>query len=133
MNRIFANRPNQGNAAAPFGSIGSTRPTGTTGWQAFADSKRGAPWRLMSLVCAVCCALHSGGLVFAGPFVPRDGAQVLERLRSSPLDPDARELRALRARLSVDPNNLGLASQFARKAIERSWNEADPRYLGRAQ
>jgi tetratricopeptide (TPR) repeat protein len=133
MNRIFANRPNQGHAAARFGSIGSTRLNGTPGWQAFADSKRGVPWRLALIVFAAYGMVLSDRLAFAEPFVPREGGQVLERLRSSPLDPDIRELRALRARLSVDPNNLELASRFARKAIERSRNEADPRYLGRAQ
>src|SRR4029077_12290651 len=48
-------------------------------------------------------------------------------------DPAARELRQLRARLSANPANLAVASQFARQCIERSRTEADPRYLGRAQ
>jgi Tfp pilus assembly protein PilF len=69
----------------------------------------------------------------AEPFVPRDGAQVLEHLRASPSDAGGRELRQLRARLSADANNLALASQYARRCIERCRKEADPRYLGRAQ
>ena len=67
------------------------------------------------------------------PFVPRDGQQVLERLRNSAFDPAARELRELRARLATNPQDLGLASQFAWKCLERGRAEADPRYLGRAE
>jgi Tfp pilus assembly protein PilF len=69
----------------------------------------------------------------AEPFVPRDGAQVLEHLRASSADPGARELRELRRQLSADANNLGLAAHYARRCIERSRKEADPRCLGRAQ
>jgi tetratricopeptide (TPR) repeat protein len=69
----------------------------------------------------------------AEPFLPQEGGEVLERLRTSPLDPAARELRSLRVRLSADSNNLALASQYVRQCIERSRNDADPRYLGRAQ
>jgi tetratricopeptide (TPR) repeat protein len=39
----------------------------------------------------------------------------------------------LRARLTAEPGNLTLACEFARRCIERSRSEADPRYLGRAQ
>jgi tetratricopeptide (TPR) repeat protein len=69
----------------------------------------------------------------AEPFVPQDGAQVLERLRSNPLDTGARELRELRAQLSEEPHNLELAARFVRQCIQRSRSEADPRYLGHAQ
>jgi tetratricopeptide (TPR) repeat protein len=69
----------------------------------------------------------------AEPFHPKDGEQVLEHLRANPLDPAARELRETRARLAADPENLSLATRFARKCLERSRAEADPRYLGRAQ
>ena len=69
----------------------------------------------------------------AGAFVPRDGSQVLETLRSTAFDPAARALRASRARLAADPGNLDLACAVARAAIERCRTEADPRFLGRAQ
>ncbi len=69
----------------------------------------------------------------AGAFVPRDGSQVLETLRSTAFDPAARALRESRARLTADPGNLDLACSVARVAIERCRAEADPRYLGRAQ
>ena len=67
------------------------------------------------------------------PFLPRDGGQVLETLRSTALDPGEHEIRALRARLTAEPANLALACQLARRCIERGRSEADPRYLGRAQ
>ena len=38
-----------------------------------------------------------------------------------------------RRQLSADANNLGLAAHYARRCIERSRKEADPRCLGRAQ
>jgi Flp pilus assembly protein TadD len=64
---------------------------------------------------------------------PRDGGQVLETLRATAFDPVEHEIRVLRARLNADPDNLGLACDVARRCIERSRSEADPRYLGRAQ
>jgi Flp pilus assembly protein TadD len=67
------------------------------------------------------------------PFLPRDGGQVLETLRSTAFDPADHEIRALRAQLTANPTNLTLACQCARRCIERSRSEADPRYLGRAQ
>lgn len=72
-------------------------------------------------------------LVHAEPFVPTDGSQVLERLRSKPLDPAAHHLHELRARLAADPQNPAVACDFARQCIELSRSEANPRYLGRAQ
>jgi tetratricopeptide (TPR) repeat protein len=89
--------------------------------------------QFFKICCGVCAILVVAGSGWTEPFLPQDGSQVLERLRSTALDLGARELRELRARLSADPNNLALASQFARRCIERSRNEADPRYLGRAQ
>jgi tetratricopeptide (TPR) repeat protein len=77
--------------------------------------------------------LFGASLVSGEPFLPPNGAQVLERLRSTAMDPDARELHNLRMRLTADPQNLELALQFARNCIERGRREADPRYLGRAQ
>lgn len=79
------------------------------------------------------CGILLANLASAEPFLPKDGAQVLERLRASALDPGAREMRELHGQLSADPQNLRLASQLARRCIERSRVEADPRYLGRAQ
>ena len=69
----------------------------------------------------------------AEPFIPTDGNQVLEKLRATAFDPAARELREMRARLNLEPNNSTLACDYARACIERSRSESDPRYLGRAQ
>jgi len=67
------------------------------------------------------------------PFTPKDGNQVLEKLRATAFDPAARETRELRARLALEPNDPALACQYARSCIERSRSESDPRFLGRAQ
>ena len=72
-------------------------------------------------------------LLQAEPYLPKDGGQVLETLRSTAFDPVEHEIRALRARLTAEPGNLTLACEFARRCIERSRSQADPRYLGRAQ
>jgi tetratricopeptide (TPR) repeat protein len=72
-------------------------------------------------------------LVQAEPFVPKDGAEVLETLRSTALDPAEHELRAMRARLNAEPGDVSLACQVARRCLERGRSEADPRFLGRAQ
>ena len=82
-----------------------------------------APW----LAVVACRLAHTE------PFHPKDGEQALEHLRANPLDPTARELREIRARLAADPDNLALATRFVRKCLERGRAEADPRYLGRAQ
>lgn len=69
----------------------------------------------------------------AAPFVPRDDSQVVEQLQTTPNDPVLRELRQLRTQLVVQPNNLPLAEHLARRYIDHSRAEADPRYLGYAQ
>jgi tetratricopeptide (TPR) repeat protein len=94
---------------------------------------RGRGFELRRLNLAVSGVFLVARLAFAEPFLPQDGSQVLEHLRRSAFDPGARELRGLRVRLAADSNNLALASRYVRKCLERSRNEADPRYLGRAQ
>jgi tetratricopeptide (TPR) repeat protein len=73
------------------------------------------------------------GKVHADPFLPTDSSQVLERLRTKPLDPATQHLHQLRAKLAADPANPTVACDFARQCIELSRSEANPRYLGRAQ
>lgn len=73
------------------------------------------------------------GSVLATPFVPKSDGQVLERLRTTPTDPEARELRKLHAELARSPQNLPVAVNLARRYIERGRTEADPRYNGYAQ
>ncbi len=69
----------------------------------------------------------------AVPFVPTDDRQVVETLRTKPLDPTWQELRRLRSALSQQPNDVNLALQLAQRYIEYGRQEADPRALGHAQ
>jgi Flp pilus assembly protein TadD len=93
-----------------------------------------SPFRFRQLaVLAPWLALVACPTARTEPFVPKDGQQVLERLRAKPFDPEARQLREMRTRLAAQPQNLELATQFAWQCLQRSRAEADPRYLGRAQ
>jgi hypothetical protein len=65
----------------------------------------------------------------ATPFVPKDDAEVVQRL---PYRMDAAE-RARRAALARDPAQLPLAVATARAALERAHRHGDPRELGTAQ
>jgi tetratricopeptide (TPR) repeat protein len=69
----------------------------------------------------------------ADPYVPANDDAVLERLPTSPLDPRARRLRAMRAQLTERPDNLALATQLAWLYIEQGRALSDPRYYGYAQ
>ncbi|MGI9046898.1 MAG: tetratricopeptide repeat protein [Burkholderiales bacterium] len=79
------------------------------------------------------CALFCAALADAAPFVPTDDAQILETLRDRPADAAVRDLRAMGSELRRNPRNLELALRVARRYIEQSRAEADPRYLGYAQ
>ncbi len=67
------------------------------------------------------------------PFLPQQDSQVLERLTVKATDPVAREIRALRAGLMQDPQNIDVAVSLATRLIEQSRSEGDPRFLGHAQ
>jgi Flp pilus assembly protein TadD len=67
------------------------------------------------------------------PFVPQDDGRVLERLRPVGAGTPDAELRRLRTRLSSDPSDSALASEYVRRCLAQSRSEGDPRYLGRAQ
>ena len=67
--------------------------------------------------------------VSAEPFVPKDDAEVVQRL---PYRIDAAE-RARRAALAQDPAQLPLAVATARAALQRARVHGDPRELGAAQ
>lgn len=68
-------------------------------------------------------------LVSAEPFVPKDDAEIVQRL---PYRVDAAE-RARRAALARDPAQLPLAIAAARAALLRARVHGDPRELGAAQ
>jgi Tfp pilus assembly protein PilF len=70
---------------------------------------------------------------WSAPFAPRDDAQVLERLRTLPADAATRSVRQLRAQLAAQPRNLELAARLARRYLEKSRADSDPRFLGYAQ
>jgi tetratricopeptide (TPR) repeat protein len=78
-------------------------------------------------------ALSAPSMMFGEPFLPQQDEQVLEHLTVKATDPVAREIRALRASLLHDPQNIDVAVSLATKLIEQSRSEGDPRFLGQAQ
>ncbi|MEK6761791.1 MAG: hypothetical protein AABY96_03655 [Nitrospirota bacterium] len=78
-------------------------------------------------------ALSAPSLTSGEPFLPQQDAQVLERLTVKAADPVAREIKALRASLLRDPQNMDVAVSLATTLIEQSRSEGDPRFLGQAQ
>jgi tetratricopeptide (TPR) repeat protein len=84
-------------------------------------------------ILLLCLGIFWPLAVFAEPFMPTDDTQVLERLRTAPLDKQSQELRQRRAELARDPSNLKLAVDVAKSYIEQGRAEFDPRYYGRAQ
>lgn len=79
--------------------------------------------RLLALLLALPLAIS------AEPFVPKDDAEIVQRL---PYRIDAAE-RARRAALARDPAQLPLAVATARAALQRARVHGDPRELGAAQ
>lgn len=82
-----------------------------------------APWLLAAAAAAA----------QAAPYVPSSDSTVLERLPERAADPRARELRALRNRLTADPNDADAAARLARAYFDLVAAEGDPRYIGYAQ
>jgi Tfp pilus assembly protein PilF len=70
---------------------------------------------------------------FAAPRIPASDSEVLERLPVRPNDPALRDVRALRAALAREPQNLDLALRLARRYFEQALAQGDPRYVGYAQ
>lgn len=69
----------------------------------------------------------------AAPYKPSKDQDILEHLPLRPGDPSTTELRELRAAWQRDTNNLSLSIQLARRYIEQSRIDSDPRFLGYAQ
>ena len=78
-------------------------------------------------------ALSAPSVTSGEPFLPQEDTQVLERLTVKATDPIAREIKALRANLLRDPQNVDAAVALATRLIEQSRSEGDPRFLGQAQ
>jgi predicted Zn-dependent protease len=90
--------------------------------------------RILSWLIATGSLTFSAPSMTSGePFLPQKNEQVLEHLTVKATDPVAREIRALRASLSRDPQNVDAAVSLATKLIEQSRSEGDPRFLGQAQ
>jgi tetratricopeptide (TPR) repeat protein len=69
----------------------------------------------------------------AEPFLPTSDDQVVEQLPYKARDPEMAALRAERAELTADPENLRLALRLAGHYIELGRINGDPRYTGYAQ
>jgi len=82
------------------------------------------------LASALCTGLCSTSL--ATPYIPKDGAAVIEQLPRR-ADATQTELRRLRTQLNAQPQDLALATSLAQRYIGLSRSETDPRYLGYAQ
>lgn len=84
--------------------------------------------RLSVFMLCICLA----SLAQAAPYTPKDGNAVIEHL---PRRADATQiaLRALRAQLSSNPQDMALATSLAQRYIGLARSETDPRYLGYAQ
>lgn len=83
-------------------------------------------WLASALCAGLCSTAH------ATPYIPKDGAAVIEQLPRR-ADATQTELRRLRTQLSAQPQDLALATSLAQRYIGLSRSETDPRYLGYAQ
>ena len=70
--------------------------------------------------------------VLAAPAIPVSDDVVLERLPES-RDPSIATLKKMRALVRAAPQDLRVATLYARRAVDASRATGDPRYLGQAQ
>ena len=95
--------------------------------------KYGALGALLGCIGVLALFQRSGHAAPADPYVPKDDAVVVERLRTGSTDPRTREIETLRRTLAKNPRDLEMATRLARMDIEESRARSDPRYLGHAQ
>src|SRR3569623_834157 len=69
----------------------------------------------------------------AAPYTPADDDDVLEQLPFNASDTTAAELRGLRRALTASPRAAAFAERVARRYIQQSRLDSDPRYLGYAE
>ncbi len=81
----------------------------------------------ISLLLASCLTVAT-----AAPYIPTNPAQVLETLPANS-SVTSKEFKNLKALLSINRNNIAVATELAQLYIERSRSEGDPRYLGYAE
>jgi hypothetical protein len=90
------------------------------------------PTRILLGCCLLVACLGAPHEGQSAPFQPSDDAEVLEQLPTA-RNATARELRALHAELAQSPTRLDLAVRVAKRDIEMSRAESDPRYDGYAE
>lgn len=88
--------------------------------------------RSRATVFVWCALLAISGTAWALPYIPADGAQVIERLPGKN-DPAQQEFKRLRNELALAQDKLPAAANLARRYIDEARREGDPRYLGYAQ
>ena len=85
-------------------------------------------------VLALLSALLAGPFpVAAAPYLPANGAIVLETLPGKPGDPAAADLRRLRAAAAAAPGDSAAAARLARRYFDLALEQGDPRYVGYAE
>lgn len=94
---------------------------------AFGGRRSLRPVLAAALLATVCAATS------AEPFVPASDSEIVERLPARLSANDRGSPRALRQALQKRPDELPLALQVARDAIDRARAGGDPRELGQAQ
>lgn len=85
------------------------------------------------LIPLLVLALSAGMAVQAAPRLPKDDAEVLERLPTRRDDPAMAELRRLRTALAAAPNDPDRAAALAQRYFALAHAEGDPRYVGYAE
>ena len=85
----------------------------------------------MKLFVALTASLLAASALGA-PYLPKDDAEVLERLPLRRADPAAAELRRLREAAAARPDDPAAAAALARRYFELAMAEGDPRYVGYA-
>ena len=89
------------------------------------------PRALAALIVILGALIHSQA--WGTPYVPRNDADILERLPLDQTQSGRAQLRVLRQQLRAQPNNLLLAVPLALRYIQQARAAGDPRYLGYAQ
>ena len=70
---------------------------------------------------------------YAKPYLPQNDSQIIERLSTKVGGNPSAEVRNLRSEIGKNPKDLKLALKIAKRFIELSRIESDPRYLGYAE
>jgi Tfp pilus assembly protein PilF len=77
---------------------------------------------LLSLLCTAAAA---------APFIPRNDAEIVERLPAA-TDPALRRVDSLRRQLASRPDDIDLRLDIARRYFDLAMAQGDPRYVGYA-